>query len=96
MDEVRRSKLEVANFWENNTRDNDPVYILVAWHVIYSTNGDGNISDESIELVVAKLNDTFNTPFNYYFILDYFICRNINRKNISGSYNIFRDINRII
>ena len=42
----------------------------MAWYVIYSTNGDGNISDESIELVVAKLNDTFNTPFNYYFILD--------------------------
>ena len=70
MDEVRRSEIEVENFWENNTRDNDPVYILVAWHVIHSSNGDGNISDESIELVVAKLNDTFNTPFNYYFILD--------------------------
>ena len=70
LDEVGRSRLEVESFWADNaTRDNDPVYILVAWHVVYSSTGEGNISDASIQSAVDKLNDTFNEPFNYYFTL---------------------------
>ena len=33
---------------KNSTRDPEPVHILVAWHVIHTTAGAGNISDGAI------------------------------------------------
>ncbi|MAZ93009.1 MAG: hypothetical protein CMF58_01195, partial [Lentimicrobiaceae bacterium] len=32
----------------NSTRVDDPVHILVKFHVIHASNGDGNVSDENI------------------------------------------------
>ena len=54
----------------NRTPDDDPVHILVAWHVISSSTGLGNIPDSQIEDAVEILNLRYNEVFNYYFTLD--------------------------
>ena len=52
------------------TPDDEPVNVLVAWHVIHSSQGQGNIPDWQIEDAVATLNEDYNDVFNYYFTLD--------------------------
>ena len=72
-EEVNDSRRLVDDYWDLNGldgRDNDPVHILVAWHVIYSSSGQGNISDLAIEQAVNNLNGAYNETFNYYFTLD--------------------------
>ena len=72
-EEVNDSRRLVDDYWDLNGldgRDNDPVHILVAWHVIYSSSGQGNISDLAIEQAVDNLNGAYNEIFNYYFTLD--------------------------
>jgi hypothetical protein len=54
----------------NRTPDDDPVHILVAWHVISSSTGLGSIPDSQIEDAVEILNLRYNEVFNYYFTLD--------------------------
>ena len=59
--------------WMNSssrTPDDDPVHILVAWHVISSSTGLGNIPDSQIRDAVEILNLRYNEVFNYYFTLD--------------------------
>jgi len=59
--------------WKNDnsrTPDDDPVNILVAWHVIYSSSGQGNIPDSQIQAAVDILNSQYNELFNFYFTLD--------------------------
>jgi len=71
--EVNESKRFVDDYWDLNGRDgrdNDPVHILVAWHVIYASSGIGNLSDLAIEQAIDNLNDAYNELFNYYFTLD--------------------------
>ena len=44
---------------KNSTRDPEPVHILVAWHVIHTTAGAGNISDGAIYEQIDWLNQAF-------------------------------------
>ena len=68
---VMRSKTAV-NEWlaQNTTRDNDPVHILVAWHVITADNGiTGDLTDEEIQEQIDWLNNAF-MDHNIHFTLD--------------------------
>ena len=72
-EEINTTRMLVDDYWDLNGRDgrdNDPVHILVAWHVIYASSGQGNISDATIENAVNGLNSAYNETFNYYFTLD--------------------------
>ena len=72
-DEIVETRRLVDEYWDLNdrdVRDNDAVHVLVAWHVIYSSSGQGNISDFTIEQAVEGLNNAYNETFNYYFTLD--------------------------
>ena len=72
-EEINATRMLVDDYWDLNGRDgrdNDPVHILVAWHVIYASSGQGNISDATIENAVNGLNSAYNETFNYYFTLD--------------------------
>ena len=44
---------------ENNTRVDDPVHILVKFHVIHASNGDGNVSDQNIYEHFEWVNEAF-------------------------------------
>ena len=53
--EVFMSNLEIE-YWKSKnlrTQDDEPVNILVAWHVIHASSGLGNIPDSQIEEAVA-------------------------------------------
>ena len=70
--EVFMSNLEIE-YWKSEnprTQDDEPVNILVAWHVIHASSGLGNIPDSQIEDAVAILNSQYNGLFNFYFTLD--------------------------
>ena len=54
----------------NRTPDYDAVNVLVAWHVIYSSQGQGNIPDWQIEDAIEILNYEYNGDLNYFFTLD--------------------------
>ena len=59
-------------FLNDNIRspDYDAVNVLVAWHVIYSSQGQGNIPDWQIEDAIEILNYEYNDDLNYFFRLD--------------------------
>ena len=63
------TNVEIENWITQNQRtpDDDPVNILVAWHVIHSSSGLGNIPDSQIEDAVAIL--TISTTNYLIFIL---------------------------
>ena len=46
-----------------------PVNIKVAWHVITSSTGEGNLTDSQIQSAVDNLNQQYNELFNFYFTL---------------------------
>ena len=54
----------------NRTPDYDAVNVLVAWHVIHSSQGQGNIPDWQIEDAIEILNYEYNDDLNYFFTLD--------------------------
>ena len=62
----------IQSYFSANSRtpDDDPVNVKVAWHVVHSSQGQGNISDEQIESAIDLLNDRYIELFNFYFTLD--------------------------
>ena len=85
-EEVNDSRRLVDDYWDLNGldgRDYDPVHILVAWHVIYSSSGQGDISDLAIEQAVNNLNGAYNETFNYFLEnnASFFKDKNFNSKN---------------
>ena len=58
-DQILEIKRGVEDWLANQTRDPVPVHILVAWHVIYSSSGTGNVSDNAIYSCIDWLNETF-------------------------------------
>ena len=50
----------------NRTPDYDAVNVLVAWHVIHSSQGQGNIPDWQIEDAIEILNYEYNDDLNYF------------------------------
>ena len=59
-EQAREMKQLFENYsMENNTRVDDPVHILVKFHVIHASNGDGNVSDENIYEHFEWVNEAF-------------------------------------
>ena len=71
-EEIELVNRVLASSLNNNQRtpDDDPVNVLVAWHVIHSSSGQGNIPDIQIQAAVDILNTQYNDVFNFYFTLD--------------------------
>ena len=71
-EEIKLANKSIDASLNNNQRtpDDDPVNVLVAWHVIHASSGLGNIPDSQIEAAVEILNIHYNDVFNYYFTLD--------------------------
>ena len=71
-EEIELVNRALASSLNNNQRtpDDDPVNVLVAWHVIHSSSGQGNIPDIQIQAAVDILNAQYNDVFNFYFTLD--------------------------
>ena len=71
-EEIKLTNKSIDASLNNNQRtpDDDPVNVLVAWHVIHASSGLGNIPDSQIEAAVEILNIHYNDVFNYYFTLD--------------------------
>ena len=65
-EEIELVNKTIASSFNNNQRtpDDDPVNVLVAWHVIHSSSGKGNIPDSQIQAAVDILNDQYNEVFN--------------------------------
>ena len=61
----------IQPYYDTNSRtpDDDPVNIKVAWHVITSSTGEGNLTDSQIQSAVDDLNVQYNELFNFYFTL---------------------------
>ena len=71
---------------DQRTPDDDPVNVLVAWHVIHSSSGQGNIPDHQIQSSIDILNYEYNEDFNFYFTLDT-ITRHENDDWFTFEYN---------
>ena len=72
IDEINEVSKSIRN-WEmsnHRTPSDEPVNVLVAWHVIHDSNNLGNISNEQIEDAIDQLNYYYNETFNFYFTLD--------------------------
>ena len=71
-EEIKLANKTIDASLDNNQRtpDDDPVNVLVAWHVIHASSGLGNIPDSQIEAAVEVLNFQYNDAFNFYFTLD--------------------------
>lgn len=63
-------RLESLSIYNQRTPDDEPVNVLVAWHVIHNSGGQGNIPDNQIQAAVDILNYQYNEVFNFYFTLD--------------------------
>ena len=69
-EEVIKSKMDIDEWLaQNTTRDNDPVHVLVAWHVVYSSTNAGYLSEVFIENSIDRINQEYN-PYEIYFTLD--------------------------
>jgi len=69
-DQIIATKLLVEEWLsKNSTRDPEPVHILVAWHVIHTSAGAGNISDDAIYEQIDWLNQAF-LAHNIFFTVD--------------------------
>ena len=56
-EEVIKSKMNIDEWLaQNTTRDNDPVHVLVAWHVVYSSTNAGYLSEAFIENSIDRIN----------------------------------------
>ena len=71
-EQIKLVNANIENSLANSQRtpDDDPVNVLVAWHVIHASSGLGNIPDSQIEAAIEILNMQYNEIFNYYFTLD--------------------------
>ena len=71
-EEIEAVQQRIQPYYDSNSRtpDDDPVNIKVAWHVVHSSQGQGNISDEQIESAIDILNERYIELFNFYFTLD--------------------------
>ena len=67
-DEIEALNQSIQHLIDNGQRtpDDDPVNVLVAWHVIHASSGLGNIPDNQIEMAIEILNMRYNDIFNYY------------------------------
>ena len=69
-EQVFQIKRIVEQWVSDQDRDDpEPVHILVAWHVIHTSTGAGNISDDAIYSSIDWLNQTFQPHF-IAFVLD--------------------------
>ena len=69
-EQVFEIKRIVEQWVSDQDRDDpEPVHILVAWHVIHTSTGAGNISDDAIYSSIDWLNQTFQ-PYFIAFVLD--------------------------
>ena len=61
-EEIELANKSIDASLNNNQRtpDDDPVNVLVAWHVIHSSSGLGNIPDSQIQDAVDILNFQYN------------------------------------
>ncbi|MAV96672.1 MAG: hypothetical protein CMG06_05980, partial [Candidatus Marinimicrobia bacterium] len=61
----------IESYYDINSRtpDDDPVNVKVAWHVISSSAGQGDLTDSQIQSAVDVLNLRYNELFNFYFTL---------------------------
>ena len=63
-EQVMEIKRAVENWLVNEDRDDpEPVHVLIAWHVIHTSTGAGNISDNAIYTCIEWLNETFLPHF---------------------------------
>ena len=69
--EIEAVQQRILPYYDTNSRtpDDDPVNIKVAWHVITSSTGEGNLTDSQIQSAVEDLNQQYNEVFNFYFTL---------------------------
>ena len=72
IDEINEVSESIRNWEMSNLRtpSDEPVNVLVAWHVIHDSNNLGNISNEQIDDAIDQLNYFYNETFNFYFTLD--------------------------
>ena len=70
-EEIEAVQQRIQPYYDTNSRtpDDDPVNIKVAWHVITSSTGEGNLTDSQIQSAVDDLNIQYNELFNFYFTL---------------------------
>ena len=70
-EEIEAVQQRIQPYYDTNSRtpDDDPVNIKVAWHVITSSTGEGNLTDSQIQSAVEDLNQQYNEVFNFYFTL---------------------------
>ena len=69
-EQIRNIKLGVEQWLLDQDRDDpEPVHVLVAWHVIHTSNGVGNYDDETIYTNIEYLNQTF-APYFVSFTVD--------------------------
>ena len=70
-EEMEAVQQRIQSYYDTNSRtpDDDPVNIKVAWHVITSSTGEGNLTDSQIQSAVNNLNQQYNELFNFYFTL---------------------------
>ena len=71
-EEIEAVQQTIQPYYDSNSRtpDDDPVNIKVAWHVITSSTGEGNLTDSQIQSAVDDLNVQYNELFNFYFTLE--------------------------
>ncbi len=68
-EEVIKSKMNIDEWLAQNTmRDNDPVHVLVAWHVVYSSTNAGYLSEAFMENSIDRINQEYN-PYDIYLLL---------------------------
>ena len=67
--EIEAVQQSIQPYYDTSSRtpDDDPVNIKVAWHVITSSTGEGNLTDSQIHDAVDILNQAYNELFNFYF-----------------------------
>ena len=72
IDQIIESKAEVDEWlMQNGNRNRNQVVVYVIWHVIYASDGTGNISDNRIIAQIEAMNQEFqNNNSNIFFSLD--------------------------
>ena len=60
VDQIIQSKAEVDEWlMQNENRNRNQVVVYVIWHVIYASDGTGNISDSRIIAQIEAMNQEF-------------------------------------
>ena len=63
IDQIIESKAEVDEWlMQNGNRNRNQVVVYVIWHVIYASDGTGNISDNRIIAQIEAMNQEFPGP----------------------------------